>query len=210
MTPKILTMLQMQDALNQTVHPQWRAQNFCWTRAIMVEGVEALEHYGWKWWKWQEPDMAQVRIELADIWHFIMSYQMKNKLISNEDLAEIMAKQFRIGAPMYLAESDTRQCLEILIARAAAGDVHMASFLALMVQTSMSFDDLYRIYVGKNVLNMFRQNHGYKEGTYIKMWHGFEDNIVLNDLLVLRPDATPEQLTDRLEKLYSDVVANAS
>jgi len=210
MKNKILTMLQLQDALNQTVHPQWRTQNFRWTRAIMVEGVEALDHYGWKWWKKQEPDMAQVRIELVDIWHFIMSHQMEHKMISIGDLAEIMAKQFQNGAPMYLVESDTRQCLEILIARAAAGDVHMASFLALMVQTGMSFDDLYRTYVGKNVLNMFRQINGYKEGTYIKTWHGVEDNVALNELLVLRPDATPEQLTARIEKLYSGVVANAS
>lgn len=26
---------------------------------------------------------------------------------------------------------------------------------------------------------MFRQDHGYKEGTYIKIWHGKEDNEVL-------------------------------
>jgi hypothetical protein len=30
--------------------------------------------------------------------------------------------------------------------------------------------------VGKNVLNFFRQDHGYKEGTYIKVWGGREDN----------------------------------
>ena len=40
----------------------------------------------------------------------------------------------------------------------------------------MSANELYRQYVGKNVLNFFRQDNGYKEGTYIKVWEGREDN----------------------------------
>jgi hypothetical protein len=47
----------------------------------------------------------------------------------------------------------------------------------------MPFDELYEIYVGKNVLNMFRQDNGYKEGSYSKIWNGREDNEVLADIL---------------------------
>jgi hypothetical protein len=47
----------------------------------------------------------------------------------------------------------------------------------------MDFDQLYRIYVGKNVLNFFRQDHGYKDGSYIKVWDGREDNEHLAELL---------------------------
>ena len=46
-----------------------------------------------------------------------------------------------------------------------------------------SFDELFRHYVGKNVLNFFRQDHGYKTGEYIKIWNGKEDNEVLMDVL---------------------------
>ena len=35
----------------------------------------------------------------------------------------------------------------------------------------------------KNVLNFFRQDHGYKSGSYIKIWHGREDNEVLSEIL---------------------------
>jgi hypothetical protein len=45
-----------------------------------------------------------------------------------------------------------------------------------MQQIGMSIDDLYRGYVGKNTLNFFRQDHGYKDGSYIKVWNGQEDN----------------------------------
>jgi len=36
--------------------------------------------------------------------------------------------------------------------------------------------------VCKNVLNTFRQNHGYKEGRYNKMWAGKEDNLHLYEV----------------------------
>ena len=47
----------------------------------------------------------------------------------------------------------------------------------------MDLNELYRQYIGKNTLNFFRQDHGYKEGTYIKVWHGKEDNEVLANLV---------------------------
>jgi len=52
-----------------------------------------------------------------------------------------------------------------------------------MKYMDMSFDELYQIYVGKNVLNMFRQDNGYKEGTYNKVWNGREDNEYLADIM---------------------------
>ena len=39
------------------------------------------------------------------------------------------------------------------------------------------------LYVGKNVLNLFRQDHGYRDGRYRKSWQGREDNEVLAELL---------------------------
>ena len=52
----------------------------------------------------------------------------------------------------------------------------VVAFHDLMVAADMSFDELYVGYIGKNVLNFFRQDHGYKDGTYIKVWNGKEDN----------------------------------
>ena len=40
-------------------------------------------------------------------------------------------------------------------------------------------DELWNIYLVKNVLNIFRINNGYREGTYSKMWNGEEDNTVV-------------------------------
>jgi hypothetical protein len=69
----------------------------------------------------------------------------------------------------------------------------------------MDWGVLFRQYVGKNVLNFFRQDHGYKDGYYIKEWHGKEDNEHLVDVMnCLDPlDASyPEKLYQLLEARY--------
>ena len=47
----------------------------------------------------------------------------------------------------------------------------------------MSWQDMYCQYVSKNVLNFFRQDHGYKEGTYRKIWGQREDNEHLVEIM---------------------------
>jgi hypothetical protein len=67
----------------------------------------------------------------------------------------------------------------------------------------LDFDALYRHYVGKNVLNFFRQDHGYKDGTYKKIWQGREDNEHLMDLLKQLDSAAG----DYAEQLYAALSA---
>jgi len=59
----------------------------------------------------------------------------------------------------------------------------VALFRDLLLAVGLDFVTLYRQYVGKNVLNFFRQDHGYKDGSYIKTWAGKEDNVHLVEVL---------------------------
>jgi dimeric dUTPase (all-alpha-NTP-PPase superfamily) len=67
---QLKVMLELQNAMNTRVHNEWRDQGFEWYRAIWIESAELMDHYGWKWWKHQKPDVEQVKLELIDIWHF--------------------------------------------------------------------------------------------------------------------------------------------
>ncbi|MDG1473779.1 MAG: dUTP diphosphatase, partial [Porticoccaceae bacterium] len=61
-------------------------------------------------------------------------------------------------------------------------------------------------YVGKNVLNFFRQDNGYQEGTYKKQWDGVEDNEhLINIVSELDTSAADfsEVLYTRMDQLYS-------
>jgi len=76
------------------------------------------------------------------------------------------------------------------------------SFLNMSSQLNLKLPELYKLYVGKNILNKFRQNNGYKEGSYIKVWNGQEDNVVMQTILDTKTDITPNELYDALKEAY--------
>ena len=190
---QINQMLIMQDAMNSRVSETWRDNGYEWYRAIWVECAEMLDHHGWKWWKHQEIDIAQVQLELVDIFHFGLSL----RLMSGEHVEQIsreLAKELHQGT----AEGDFKIALENLASSAVTHKAFDAKALAdCMSLMTMDLDELFRQYVGKNTLNFFRQDHGYKEGSYIKVWHGEEDNEVLANL-VSSMDASADDFQQQL------------
>lgn len=205
---QLADQLALQQALNSAVNPEWLTANYAWHRAIMVEAVEALDHFGWKWWKKSEPDVAQVQIELVDIWHFVLSATLVGTNGRIPDAVESLVGRFE--ASFNYDRADTRHLFDVLIAAAGDGHFNPGVFETLMRRMEFSWDQLHTMYVAKNVLNIFRQAHGYKDGTYIKLWHGKEDNVVLADLLAARPDATVEQLNDKLEAIYQPLTTGGA
>jgi hypothetical protein len=78
----------------------------------------------------------------------------------------------------------------------------MESFIDVAMQSGLNLDSLYKLYVGKNILNQFRQDHGYKEGTYIKIWNDEEDNVTMQRILEKNENISPDKLYESLEKAY--------
>ncbi|MGN0921265.1 MAG: dUTP diphosphatase [Cellvibrio sp.] len=178
---QIITMLELQDGMNSKVNADWRNAGFEWHRAIWVECAELMDHYGWKWWKKQTPDTEQVALELIDIWHFGLSIMLSSSLTQDEIIAKVQTE-------LDLAQSkpaDFKLAVEAFaLATLQDKQFHLREFAAMMLGVGLDFEALYRGYVGKNVLNFFRQDHGYKEGTYIKNWYdGREDNEHLVDIV---------------------------
>lgn len=178
MRQQLNTMLDLQQAINCQIDQAWMARDFPWYRAIWVECAELLDHHGWKWWKQQPPDLEQVKLELVDIWHFGLSLLLQRGLPREQLVAEI-ERQLREPC----ASADFRVELERFVQQVlATRDFDVAGFGRLLAGAGLGFEDLYLRYVGKNVLNRFRQDHGYRDGSYRKFWHGREDNEHLIDV----------------------------
>ena len=168
---KIKEMLDLQNKINEKVHPHWREQNFEWYRAIWVECAELLDHYGWKWWKKQSPNQAQIELELVDIWHFGLSILLSNYDIEKSIslISEGMIDQRGSGKFRENLEDFTSKTLQ-------TRSFDLKRFNQVMNDVGLTFEKLYVGYISKNVLNSFRQDKGYQAGTYIKDWGGIEDN----------------------------------
>ncbi|MEH6550831.1 MAG: dUTP diphosphatase [Pseudomonadales bacterium] len=172
MQQQFATMLAMQDRMNTRVHESWPEQRFAWHRALWLECGELIDHYGYKWWKKQTPDMEQVKLEIVDVWHFGMSMLFDGRTI--DDIAVALVQELKEGSVKELGVIDATEALATTTL--AQRRFSICDFWSLLLAAEMDFDELYSAYVGKNVLNFFRQDNGYQEGTYQKQWLGREDN----------------------------------
>lgn len=185
------TMLSLQDKMNKKVNPDWLNAGYGYLRAAMIEAVEGIEHHGWKWWKAQQKDLPQLQMELVDIWHFALSAIIIQYKGDIQDSAEQIAAQLLVknstvkfdGNEYDFNNQEILDNLELMTGLCAAKRFDVPLFLKIVEQAEMTSSELYRQYVGKNILNFFRQDNGYKEGTYIKVWQGQEDNEHLVEVL---------------------------
>ena len=204
MLDQFTAMLAMQNRMNIKVHPEWIRQNFAWHRALWIECGELIDHYGYKWWKKQTPEMEQVKLEIVDIWHFGMSMLFDGRSVEQIG-ADLVADLKASTVPKRgVLEATEELATSVLATRKFS----IVDFMSMLDSADMSLDDLYVAYVGKNVLNFFRQDNGYKEGTYIKNWAGREDNEHLVELVQQLDTAAgdfSDQLYKALDKRYNEL-----
>jgi len=205
---QLLTMLNYQKQLNDVFDPQWRTNRHQYLRAGVVEGGEAIDHHGYKWWKKQVKDLAQMQLEVVDILHFYLSEVARLNLDNDEAvLREEWLKDekvVRFDEQNYLiSRLSTLEKFELIIGLAVSRRMSWSLFRAIQEDVELDFAALHHQYAAKNVLNLLRQRHGDKQGTYIKVWEGEEDNIHLSrQMEIWAEDETMDVLYARLEALY--------
>ena len=221
---EILQMLKLQQQLNDATNGEgWEngitknGKLIDWKRCAYLECAELIESYPWKHWKNidADPDFENIKIEAVDIWHFIMSQALadyKNKeLGSIEALADniINLPNFdRFREPTVMAKKDYYEQIETVeelmrtLLCGGSTEKLVIQFVDVAMQSGLNLDSLYKLYIGKNILNQFRQDHGYKEGSYIKEWNGEEDNVTMQRILDKTPQISPEVLYQKLEEVY--------
>lgn len=188
---QVRQMLSLQDRMNITVNPDWLNADYPFLRAVVVEVGEALDHLGWKWWKKESPDVAQASVELIDILHFMLSHELvqaqgdiDRAVINLVGSSNPGRKSIEFDNTSFtLDRNDPRKLLELLAGLAACRRNELSVLEACFDSLGMSWDQVHIQYVSKNVLNIFRQDNGYKSGTYVKVWAGLEDNVHLLELV---------------------------
>jgi len=221
---RILQMLELQQSLNDTTNGlNWEegitknGKTIDWRRCIYLEAAELIESYPWKHWKNIDasPDYANIKIEIVDIWHFVMSETLRLYKIENlgsiEDIATMVGKMpdFRLfsqkeespSLDIYKEITLVEEMIKILFCDTDINKL-IVSFLSMSAKLNLKLPELYKLYIGKNILNKFRQDNGYKDGSYIKIWNKKEDNVVMQNILEERENITPEELYKALEKNY--------
>ena len=192
-----------------------------WKRCIYMECAELIDSFSWKHWKNinNEADWNNVTVEIVDIWHFVMSLLLEeyktnakgslDQLIS--DVLDVQGFEAFTKEPLSVHSADPMELIndiESIIHDMTGFEVDLfdgllKEYFALSRKCGVNLKVLYKFYVAKNVLNQFRQDHGYKEGSYKKVWNGKEDNEVMLSFLDAQDVPGTEALYKRLEKAYA-------
>ena len=224
MNTKIEEMVKLQNVLNvKTCGENWaegrttNGRKITWLRYIRQEIAEAIDSSDtYKHWKNLDGDVDwdNLKIEVVDVWHFIISRAIE---IVGIDIAEEMCSDLlnkyvekKTGSLDYLKTVD---CLEdlakVTFTEPYSAEALIFNFAKVMNSVYMDIDELYTLYVIKNVLNMFRQDNGYKDGSYIKVIDGEEDNVHICRIFAENNNLTPEELYAEYNEYYMDNKGNS-
>jgi hypothetical protein len=213
---KIRDMLNKQDELNcLTNGDDWKSgltnkgKTINWLRCIRREAMELCDSYPWEHWKaiGKEPDIDNALIETTDIWFFTMSYILSKNNNMNESLAMSMVSTF--NEKLLTKNTNIPELTDDLIGSTYNSKIMydqsylLYKFTKIMDALDMDLNLLYKLYNGKLVLNKFRQDNGYKEGTYCKIWKGKEDNVHMLEIIRTNKDINNEILYNALTNRYN-------
>lgn len=221
---RILQMLELQQELNDATNGlDWELgmtknnKRIDWRRCIYLEAAELIDSYPWKHWKNIDasPDYENIKIEIVDIWHFVMSealriYKIENKgtisdianaIVTMPGFDNFRNEEESTTLDSYAQIEVVEQMIGVLFCDSNINTLLM-SFFEMSAKLNLKLPELYKLYIGKNILNKFRQDNGYKSGEYIKEWHGREDNVVMQEILNVNEEISPEALYEALEEAY--------
>jgi len=222
---KLLQLHNLQNTLNNMTNgSEWtngitnKGKQINWYNCMLLEGAEAIDSTPWKHWKAIEgkTDWENIKIEVVDIFHFLLSESIrlyginKSHYISNDILTSF---EFNYSSSDFKIFN---QEMKLFMFKVLSLDLEVGSnnvsfpelfyhFFKLLELCNMTFDEMYNLYIMKNALNKIRQDNGYKEGKYVKIWEGVEDNVYLYNLLKDQPNLVYEDILDNLQNKYNSL-----
>ncbi len=191
-----------------------------WKRCIYMESAELIDSFNWKHWKDinKATDWENATIEIVDIWHFVMSLLLEEYKTHNrgsvdklvKDVIDVHGFERFSKEPENRENADTMEVINDIesimhITTASQIDLFdglLKDYFAMSLKCGVNLKILYKYYIAKNVLNQFRQDNGYKEGTYKKVWGNKEDNEVMLEIMT-ENTLGAQKLYKKLDKVYN-------
>ena len=194
-------LMRIQTETNTAAMKDWKKNPPNYVAAALVEAGETLEHLDFKWWKgrkaYSQPNLAQARMEMVDILHFLISDVLANYVfdtVNNAAYEGAEADRMQITAEIFstvdeatpevdveTAAEHLMNCIGFLALNPIDIDV-WKSWMAAVNCLGMTWSEVYGMYVGKAALNRFRWSNGYGSD-YVKEWDGREDNEYLTEII---------------------------
>jgi len=178
--------LYLQDDLNKVINPNWESEltpdHFA--TQVVDELAELLgSGVEYKWWKHIDPDKFDehnFKIEIIDVLFFTLSKMMVESPLFRSELYPDETNRL-IHSDNKINYVNFIELLQIILNSDAYCTEDLVDYI--INAADMNLEEASAYYVTKFVLNNFRQHSGYKDGTYVKVDDGVEDNERLRGLI---------------------------
>ena len=192
----LLTMVDFQHKTNK----QFIGENYIQTPppfedAILVETAEMFDSSQYKWWKESELDSENIKTELIDIWHFVLSLLTSRTCRNDEDVPHYAQRFAGLHAGFFNGINIDSDAMKALIPEVNAPALRhhakvlnrrvlnreddttiVLAFAECLAAAGLSFMEFYARHMVKNALNKLRQDLGDKEGKYSRQWKALGQN----------------------------------
>lgn len=228
------TIVDLQNDLNSATNGEdWtsgitnKGKEINWCRCMMQELAELVDSFPWKHWKSinKPANLANAVVEAVDNCHFLVSELLAEKANGNAEfmgksVAEFLLAAYHSTTRFRVEDNDEiirrAEVMSAIVAvrnsfghegqKFSLNEMTMA-FFELTSSLGMTLENIFKLYIGKNALNSVRQMNGYKEGTYVKIWDGEEDNVFMQSLIETM-DIEGVSIDAVVERLHSHYNAN--
>jgi len=215
---QIKQMVSLQNDLNTSTNGKdWKlgftdkGRKIDWDTCLITEAGELIDSFNWKHWKDinGKDDIENAKIEVVDIWHFLMS---KGLLEFKIDDLSTYIYEYTLNNIIF-EELDYIKNVKELIKITLNVDAFDYEFLErffrlVYLLPNFTMKDVYKLYIAKHTLNSFRQDNGYMSGDYKKVWllngDKVEDNVVMTEIIkdLVVDDNFKDKLYKKLEDTY--------
>ena len=190
-----LTLLQ--DSLNELITPHWKENrtelDFMVSShqemaelidtSVATDGSDKQTSMGWKWWKGKAGERTMDSVE----WNNLNSAVVDNVKIELTDLLFFTLSQKVLGDmsdPLEDVELNDNDWVNFMTISAMnlLQRPGTALGMILLLAERLNFN-ISAYYIAKHTLNHIRQLTGYKDGSYVKVNDGVEDNELLHGVI---------------------------
>lgn len=204
---KFALMVEQQNKLNDLICPNWRVKLslFDVYNAIFTEIAEFVETQEWKWWKKSTTDFTKARMELVDVFHFLITFVViaevyrteehyKNKVVIDlftnafMDTSSTKNSKYKLySLSSFLLEYVTALVSvenyekDIIVSSEHSLDIKflvssLESFFEVIHSFFNNVEDFTETFLIKNILNEVRSELGYAKGNYVRQIYDKDDN----------------------------------
>lgn len=185
----LITMLQLQRALNDREDVEWYSRRPPFLRAAVMAAATTMDHYGCRLWSSAAPDLPQVQRDMSGLLYFLLAHSMLLKGRRDEELYRAAREIETIYKVVQRIDAhsglDFAEKMELLAAKAALREdaALWPIFFSAIKDVGAGWDILSRAYFTENVLKLFRKDYGEDTGKYKAIWGDKEDSIHLEEII---------------------------